>query len=185
MAGADRVRRHRRANTSRGSARAPSRRRGAWLAMLGLLAWCLAAPAGAGETWSVQAGPAGPGGRPGCVLESARQSLPDGYQTSWAQIEVDHGAIRVHSASVLDPGDGDIGLVVDDGAFVRPDEAGQKAAVFASEYRGLVDAFKRGRRVRVQLRFWPTWPKTDTYSATFSLMGFTRAYAEMSRCRTP
>jgi hypothetical protein len=38
--------------------------------------------------------------------------------------------------------------------------------------------------VQVQLRFWPTWPKTGTHSATFSLIGFTRTHAGLAECRT-
>ena len=174
------------ANTACPPLRARARRRGVWLAM-SLFALCLAAPAGAGEEWSVQATPGvGAGAKPRCLLESERHSLPDGYQTTWAQIEVDDHAVRVHSASVLDPGDRDIGLVVDEGEFVHPDEVtGQKTAVFAAQYQKLIDEFKRGLRVKVQLRFWPTWPKTTTYSTTFSLIGFTSAYARMSDCQTP
>ena len=32
------------------------------------------------------------------------------------------------------------------------------------------------------LRFWPEWPATGTHSATFSLIGFTKAYGELSGC---
>jgi hypothetical protein len=35
----------------------------------------------------------------------------------------------------------------------------------------------------VQLRFWPTWPATGTHSVTFSLIGFTRAYAQLGDCK--
>ena len=61
----------------------------------------------------------------------------------------------------------------------------RRTAVFTSRYEALVQAFERGRRVRVQLRFWPTWPKTGTHAATFSLIGFTRARARLADCRTP
>jgi hypothetical protein len=57
--------------------------------------------------------------------------------------------------------------------------------VFTSRYEAVVEQFKRGEAVRVQLRFWPEWPKTGTHSATFSLIGFTRAYGRLSECRTP
>jgi hypothetical protein len=82
----------------------------------------------------------GGAGRVRCVLESERQALPDGYRTTWVQIQVDGKAVRVSSASVLDPGEGDMGLAVDDGSFVRPDEViGQKTAVFSSQYESLVN----------------------------------------------
>jgi hypothetical protein len=55
--------------------------------------------------------------------------------------------------------------------------------VFAARHDALVDEFKRGLHVRVQLRFWPTWPKTGTHSVTFSLIGFTRAHLAGCRAR--
>jgi hypothetical protein len=151
---------------------------------LSLLALGLGGPAGAAGEWSARAEPAST--PPRCVLESERQPISDGYQTTWVQIRVDDNAVRVSSASVLDPGESDLGLVVDDGAFVRADDVtGQRTAVFSAQYGKLVDDFKRGVRVRVQLRFWPTWPKTGPHSAAFSLIGFTRAHAHLSDCRTP
>jgi hypothetical protein len=144
-------------------------------------------PSGARAEWTAQPEPAaGPGAAVRCVLQSERQPLPDGYQQTWAQILVDDTAVRVVSASSLDPGDGDIGLEIDGGSLVPSDEVtGQRIAVFRTRYGAIVDEFKRGLRVRVQLRFWPTWPKTGTHSATFSLIGFTRAYAGLAGCRAP
>ena len=62
---------------------------------------------------------------------------------------------------------------------------GNRTAVFKTRYAALIEDFKRGLKVRVQLRFWPTWPKTTTHSATFSLIGFTRTHARLAECRTP
>jgi hypothetical protein len=120
------------------------------------------------------------------VLESSREPVQDGYQTTWAQMVVDARSVRVLSASVLDPGDHDIGVAVDDGALIEADEvADERTAVFTTRYGTLIEAFRRGRRARVQLRFWPTWPKTGTHDASFTLLGFTRAHARMLDCRTP
>jgi hypothetical protein len=162
------------------------RLRSSSVAAVGLLAAALAAPSPAAAQWNLRTEPGAPGAAPSCVLESERRSLPDGYQKTWAQIVVDRKAVRVTSASQLDPGDGDIGLVVDDGPFVPVDEVvGERTAVFRSRYEALVEDFKRGLKVRVQLRFWPTWPKTGTHSATFSLIGFTRTHARLADCRAP
>jgi len=157
------------------------------LALLtGTLTGTLASPRAAAAQWAVRAEPTAPGATASCVLESERQPLSDGYQKTWAQIVVDRQAVRVTSPSKLDPGDADIGLVVDDGPFVPMDEvAGERTAVFKTRYAPLVDDFKRGLKVRVQLRFWPTWPKTSTHSAIISLLGFTRAHEGLADCRTP
>jgi hypothetical protein len=154
--------------------------------LLVLLVSVSAALVAAEETWSVRSEPPGPGASARCVLVSPRQDLHDGYQTTWAQILVDGTAVRVTSQSNLDSGDGDIGLVVDAGTFVPSDEVvDRRTAVFTSRYEAVVEQFRRGGAVRVQLRFWPEWPKTGTHSATFSLIGFTRAYGRLSECRTP
>lgn len=154
--------------------------RWATLALLALS--LLAVPRGAAAEWTARAEPSGAGPSVRCVLQSERQALSDGYQTTWVQIVVDDKAVRVTSGSVLDPGDRDIGLVVDAGAFAVADAViGGRTAEFTSRYATLVDEFKRGLHVRVQLRFWPTWPKTGTRSATFSLVGFTRAHARLAQ----
>jgi hypothetical protein len=57
-----------------------------------------------------------------------------------------------------------------------------KQAVFSSNYGNVVQLFRAGKEVSVQLRFWPTWPATGTHSATFSLIGFTKAYEEAMKC---
>ena len=133
--------------------------------------------------WSVKTVPSTdtPGTR--CVLESASQSLPDGYQTTTAHITVDKASVKVTSASNLDESFRDIALVVDQRESVPMDRlAGEKTALFDSQYSHVVEQFKEGLRVQVQLRFWPTWPATGLHSVTFSLIGFTRAYGELSAC---
>jgi hypothetical protein len=58
-----------------------------------------------------------------------------------------------------------------------------KTALFAATHGRLIELFKAGNRLRVQLRFWPEWPTTGTHSVTFSLIGFTKAYGELGGCR--
>jgi hypothetical protein len=143
----------------------------------------LGGPAAADE-WSVKTVPRtdGPGTR--CVLESTRQSLPDGYQDTTAYVTVDSGSVAVMSGSNLDGSLSDIGLVVDQEPMVPMDRlVGMKTALFVTKHRRLMELFKAGNRLRVQLRFWPEWPATGTHSATFSLTGFTKAYGELAGCR--
>jgi hypothetical protein len=119
-----------------------------------------------------------------CMLESSRQSLPDGYQKTTAYISVASRSVTVTSVSVLDGGFKDIGLVVDQGELIPMDRLeGDKTAVFESQYDRVVQQFKAGLQARVQLRFWPTWPATGAHSTTFSLIGFTKAYDQLSGCR--
>ena len=138
----------------------------------------VAEPAVLAAEWVVK-----PGTGSGCLLESSPESLSDGYQTTTARLRVDGKTVSVASPSVFDTGFNDIGVVVDEEAMVPMDRtADSRTAVFESRYSTLVEQFKRGLRARVQLRFWPTWPATGTHSATFSLIGFTRAFARLDEC---
>jgi len=148
-----------------------------WAVLVGLLL-ATAPPALAAE-WTLK-----PEAGVGCVLESPPASLSDGYQTTSVRIRVDGKTVSVSSPSVFDPGFNDIGIEVDEGALVPMDRLGDpRTAVFESRYDALVEQFERGLRARAQLRFWPTWPATGTHSATFSLIGFTRAYARLRECK--
>lgn len=124
------------------------------------------------------------GGKQTCALVSAKQPVFDGYQQVQAQIVLIGGSVVVRSDSVLDPGFADIGMAVDKHPFVRVDRIrDRKRAVFENQYAKIVQLFKGGREVRVQLRFWPTWPATGTHSVSFSLIGFTKAYGEAAKCQ--
>lgn len=117
-------------------------------------------------------------------MESARQSLSDGYQDTTAYVTVYAKSVTVTSASNLDGSFSDVGMIIDQEPLVPMDRlAGIKTAQFDAKYGRLVELFKAGVRLRVQLRFWPEWPATGTHSATFSLIGFTKAYGELAGCR--
>lgn len=129
--------------------------------------------------WTVKSGDGS-----GCILESSAESLPDGYQTTTARIRVDGKTVSVSSPSVFDTGFNDIRIVVDEQEMFPIDRlADPRTAVFESRYAALVEQFKRGLRASVRLRFWPTWPATGTHAATFSLIGFTRAHAQLGECK--
>jgi len=149
------------------------------LHMMVTLGLACAVTAAWAENWNVSPAPGG-----SCRLVSATHPVHDGYQEVQAQIVVDGRAVMVKTDSVLDGGFSDIGLKVANEPFVPVDEIrDRKQAVFEKQYANIVKQFKDGREVRVQLRFWPTWPATGTHSVSFSLMGFTKAYGEAARCR--
>ena len=119
-----------------------------------------------------------------CVLESSRESVWDGYQKTTAYISIVARSVSLVSVAPFDGASGDIGLAVDDEAFINMDRLGaDKVALFDSKFDRLIEQFKAGKEARVQMRFWPTWPVTGAHTATFSLIGFTRAYRQLSACR--
>ena len=123
-------------------------------------------------------------GRTRCYLESTPGTVNDGYQDIQAIIIVRADAVLVHTESPLDASFADIGMQVDTQTLFPMDAvADRKAAMFTAQYARLIEHFKQGTKVRAQLRFWPTWPVTGTHAVTFSLLGFSKAYAAMLACK--
>ena len=119
-----------------------------------------------------------------CILESEKEALYDGYQDTEAFMRLDDKSLLVMTESNIDPNFSDVGLQVDEYGFIRMDKVSmEKRALFESEIATIINQFKAGVTAKVQLRFWPTWPATKTYSVTFSLIGFREAYAASLRCK--
>jgi hypothetical protein len=149
-------------------------------AVAALLLALVPVPGSAGAEWTVK-----PGETAGaCRLESSPASMSDGYQQTSVYLSVTPKSVAVVAAAPLDGAAGDIGLAVDGESFIRMDRLeGDKTARFDSKYELLVAQFKAGAQVRLQLRFWPTWPATGAHSTTLSLIGFTKGYGQLSGCR--
>jgi hypothetical protein len=123
------------------------------------------------------------GGVEKCRIESDKVPVNDGYQNVTVQMFVTSGnVVQIVSQSPFDAGSGDIGVEVDKNAFVKMDKLqGEKMVVFEGAAAAtLVPQFKAGLRGRAELRFWPTWPATGRHAAEVSLIGFTKAYEEMT-----
>jgi hypothetical protein len=115
-----------------------------------------------------------------CRLESDKATLNDGYQQSSAQLLVTPTEVKVVSESTFDESDKDLLIEVDRNEPVKADGlSGDKTVIFKDSASSLIAQFKAGLKARIQLRFWPSWPKTGTHSATVSLIGFTKAWDEM------
>ena len=141
-------------------------------------------PFGAGAEWQLR--PPTPTDKPAnrCLIQTATVDVFDGYNTTQAHIEVGRAAVMVKTTAVLDPGFNDVGFTVDTHPFVAADRYdGQRTLLFEKDYAGAIEQFKRGREVKLALRFWPTWPATGPHEVAFSLIGFAKAYEELQKCR--
>ena len=59
----------------------------------------------------------------------------------------------------------------------------QRKFLYFSQPRDvLIESFRQGSAIRVQLRFWPTWPATGTHEARLSLAGFNEALGPFQNC---
>jgi hypothetical protein len=127
---------------------------------------------------------AGPG-KAGCLLETEKVSLFDGYADTRLRLSVADGAVRVKTESNIDSSFDDLGLMVDGKDFVPADAVvDEKDVLFNTATGSLIEQFIRGRTVTLYLRFWPTYPATQRYESRISLAGFTRAYNDYEACNS-
>jgi hypothetical protein len=146
-----------------------------------LLAALVIAPSAVHAGWTVAESPPG---KAGCVLESEEISLFDGYADTRLRISVADGVLRVRTESNIDFSFDDVGLEVDGKGFIPADAVvDEKDVLFSSAMDTLIDQFIHGRRATLYLRFWPTYPATQRYTARISLIGFTRGYSDFQACR--
>lgn len=118
-----------------------------------------------------------------CVVESPVQTIDDGYQDTEVFLRLDSTTLMVMTRSNIDTDDPDIGVRVDKYELIGPDRVYlEQNIVFEKEISKIVQQFKEGRRATFTLKFWPSYPDTGTKTATFSLLGFTDAYADMPNC---
>lgn len=132
-----------------------------------------------------------------CVVESHVVPVSDGYQETEVSLVVSANTIVIKSKAPLDDSFGDIGLQVAKNDFIKMDKViDERSALFAASYAKILAQFKQGGaapvkkgqppqapQVRIQLRFWPTWPATGTHDVEFDLEGFSKAYANMVACK--
>ena len=118
-----------------------------------------------------------------CVLSSEVVTISDGYDQTQVGLHLQRATLFVSTTSPLDAGFADLGLQVDRAAFLPGDKIlGQRTVIFETPYAAIIEQFRKGSQVRVQLRFWPTWPTTGPHNAIISLKGFRKAYEALLAC---
>ena len=156
-----------------GSAGGQARR---WLAALamsgGLLVTGLAQAA-----WSVALKPDPLTRQPRCLARAELQSTPDGYDVTPVTLIFNGVSLLVVTESELDPSFADLQLVVDKNSPIRAARIARNMILVFDQYLlELVRQLRTGRQVVVYLRFWPTWPATESFAVPFSLAGFSKAH---------
>lgn len=118
-----------------------------------------------------------------CVAESSRLRIQDGYQETELYLRVDKNSVLVVTDSHIDARTPDGGISVDGESPIAPDEVHREQhALFRTRAAELIKQFDAGRQAEVRLRFWPTWPTKGRKTATFSLIGFRKAFAQLPGC---
>ena len=120
----------------------------------------------------------------GCALDTGETRIFDGYQDTTLELSVTETGLLVRTESNIDMGFADVGLAVDGGEFVPADTVvDERHVLFSKHSDAILEQFVRGRSVKLYLRFWPSYPATQRYEASFSLIGFTRTFNDYKQCR--
>ena len=119
-----------------------------------------------------------------CALVSPVLKINDGQGETKIQLILNKEQLLVTTDSNIDNTMKDIGLKVDDKAFIYITEVINTTHVVFGKDRidEIISQFVPGRRVLIHLRFWPTWPATGVKTAEFSLIGFTKTLKSLSQC---
>jgi hypothetical protein len=121
-----------------------------------------------------------------CLLQSNTITISDGYGDTKVTLLINDQGLAAVTTSKIDASFQDLTLVVDDNAAIKSDRVIKDETVaFDREAATIVEQFKKGKEATVYLRFWPTWPATQSFPARFSLRGFTKAHETLSNCRPP
>lgn len=170
---------HKARNSSRDSANGRRWRR---LAALGLSAGlALTTTPAASWTAAIQPDPVTRQAR--CLLGSEPVMTSAGHDdTTPVSLVFNGSSLLVITQSELDPSFADLQLVVDKNPPVRSDKTARKTIlIFDQGLPELIRQLREGRQATVYLRFWPTWPATQAFPITFSLVGFSKAHDAMNQ----
>ncbi len=162
--------------------RAADCRRRLWAAF-GLCAGLALAPVMAVEAaWTAAIQPDPVTRQSRCLLTSESQTTSDGYDSTPVSLVFNGSSLLVVTKSDLDPSFADLQLVVDDKPPVRSDKIVRKTdLMFDQNAPELAQLLRAGRQATIYLRFWPTWPATQTFPVRFSLSGFSKAYDSLNQ----
>ena len=136
--------------------------------------------------WEVRQEPDPLSGKSVCLLSSETLATEDGYGEARVRLVLNQQALLAVADSHIDPSFADLTLVVDDNPPLPFDRlAGDDILVFERDREVIIERFRAGYNATLQLRFWPTWPATQRFPVTFSLIGFTRAHEQFQLCLGP
>jgi hypothetical protein len=118
-----------------------------------------------------------------CLLVSDPVTTADGYDATPVFLALDGASLRVVTESELDASFSDLQMEVDAEPPIHSNQIIHKkmVLVFDQDLPRLIEQFRAGKQATVYLRFWPTWPATQSFPVRFSLVGFSRAHDRFTR----
>lgn len=119
-----------------------------------------------------------------CLMVSATKKTPDGQTTTPVHLIYNGEVLIAKTKSNVDTSYENSGLQVDLKESHNIDRLiKNNSVIFESQTDMIRDEFIKGLKARLTLGFWPTWPKTKSYTIEFDLRGFTDTYNAFQRCK--
>jgi len=121
-----------------------------------------------------------------CTLQSAIQQMDDGQGGTRVSLWLTT-ANEMHfvTESDIDLSYTGTGVTIDGGPHFNLETVEHRTnPVFSKQRSALLSAMKNAKTLELTLGFWPSWPVTHTYSASFPLQHFATAYAAWESCNT-
>ena len=119
-----------------------------------------------------------------CVLESNKIDFYDGYDNTGLKFRVLNNELYLLTKSNIDMSFNDVGIEISKNEFLHADKVVMDQDVlFRKEMPAFLSKLNQSSDIRVQLRFWPSYPATKTYSKMVAFNGFLSAYEAYTDCR--
>lgn len=119
-----------------------------------------------------------------CLMISVVKHTEDGQTTTPVTIIYNGDAFIAKTESNIDLSYSNSGLQVDFHKAHNIDRVHKNTnVVFVTDVPQIVEEFKKGLVGRLTLGFWPTWPKSRSYTVEFDLRGFSRTYKAFRLCQ--
>lgn len=148
-----------------------------------LLAAFVSSPVSAAENWVAKNVYDPFSSQSHCVAESRHHRIHDGYQDTVIYLQIGDKRLSIVTESSIDPKALDNGIRVDGNEPIKPDAVRlEHDVIFEKDLKRIVGQFRRGQKVTVNLKFWPTWPDKGYKNIEFSLIGFSKTFARLPNC---
>ncbi len=119
-----------------------------------------------------------------CVLESNKIYFYDGHDNTGLKLRLLNNELHLVTKSNIDISYKDIGIQVGGNSLVHADSVVNDQTVLIKKgLPQLLGQLRKSDMAKVQLRFWPTYPATQTYTENIALAGFNEAYQEYKSCK--
>ena len=119
-----------------------------------------------------------------CVLESNKIDFYDGHDNTGLKFRMLDNELYLITRSNIDISFKDVGLQVGKNDFLHADSVVRdQNVVISKELPRFLTQLRKSSKARVQLRFWPSYPATKSYSEVVALEGFLPAYKSYMDCQ--